>query len=109
MISCHFRAGRIFYGSKIDQPISAKAKIHLDTFPKTFASPSSNEYFKIYRKNQICGNFTKTALFRQVLFLLLLLRFEVPRCCFLKSMISQLSFAQKDLQKSFTTSKVMLI
>ena len=49
MISRNFRAGRIFYGSKIGQPILAKGKRHLDPFPKTFP-PSSNEYFKIYPK-----------------------------------------------------------
>ena len=52
MVFGHFRAGRIFYGSKIGQPISAKAKTHLDPFPKSFAHPS-NEYFKIYRKKSI--------------------------------------------------------
>ena len=36
MIYGHFRVGRIFYGSKIGQPISAKAKTHLDPFPKNF-------------------------------------------------------------------------
>ena len=45
----HFRVGRIFYGSKTGQKISAKAKTHLDPFPKTFA-PLLNEYLKIYRK-----------------------------------------------------------
>ena len=49
MIFGHSRACRIFYGSKIGQPTSAKAKTHLDPFPKSFPQPS-NEYFKIYRK-----------------------------------------------------------
>mgnify|MGYP004149158675 CR=1 FL=1 len=39
MIYGHFRVGRIFYGSKIGQPISAKAKTHLDPFPKNFPLP----------------------------------------------------------------------
>ena len=36
MIYGHFRVDRIFYGSKIGQQISAKAKTHLDPFPKNF-------------------------------------------------------------------------
>ena len=39
MIYGHFRVDRIFYGSKIGQQISAKAKTHLDRFPKNFPHP----------------------------------------------------------------------
>ena len=62
MVFGHFRAGRIFYGSKIGQPISAKAKTHLDPFPKSFP-PSSNEYFKIYRKKSIFWQFHQNSNF----------------------------------------------
>ena len=61
---------------------------------------------KFIEKNQFFGNFTKTAIFGQVLFLLFLLRFGVPRCCFFKSMISQLSFAQKIIKKALLDQKL---
>ena len=105
MIFGHSRACRIFYGSKIGQPTSAKAKTHLDPFPKSFP-PLQMSISKFIEKNQFFGNFTKTAIFGQVLFLLFLLRFGVPRCCFFKSMISQLSFAQKIIKKALLDQKL---
>ena len=57
-------------------------------------------------KNKFFGNFTKTENFGQMLFLLFLLRFVVPRCCFFKSMISQLSFAQKIIKKALLDQKL---
>ena len=62
IISGNFRAVRIFYGSKIGQPILAKAKTHLDPFPKNFPR-SSNEYFKIYRKKSIFWQFHQNSNF----------------------------------------------
>ena len=78
-MSGHFRAGRIFYGSKIGQPISTKAKTHLDPFPKSFAPPLQMSISKFIEKNLFFGNFTKTAIFGQVLFLLFLLRLGSDR------------------------------
>ena len=106
MIFGHSRACRIFYGSKIGQPTSAKAKTHLDPFPKSFPPPFQMSISKFIEKNQFFGNFTKTAIFGQVLFLLFLLRFGVPRCCFFKSMIFQLSFAQKIIKKALLVQKL---
>ena len=56
MISGHFRVVRIFYGSKIGQPTSAKAKTHLDPFPKSLLSPDSTilRNFKPTNAFEIC-------------------------------------------------------
>ena len=58
------------------------------------------------QKNLIFGHFTKISIFGQVLFLLFLLLFGVPQCCFFKSMIFQLSFAQKIIIISFLDQKL---
>ena len=58
------------------------------------------------QKNQFFGHFTKISIFGQVLFLLFLLLFGVPQCCFFKSMIFQLSFAQKIIIISFLDQKL---
>ena len=58
------------------------------------------------QKNLIFGNFTKISIFGQVLFLLFLLLFGVPQCCFFKSMIFQLSFAQKIIKKALLVQKL---
>ena len=100
MIYGHFRVGRIFNGSKIGQPISAKAKTHLDPFPKI---PSLKRFTFLYQKNQFFGHFTKISVFGEVLLLLL---FGVPRCCFLKSMVFQLSFAQNIILISLLDQKL---
>ena len=58
---------------------------------------------KFIQKKSIFWQFLKNGIFCQVLFLL---RFGVPRCCFFKSMISQLSFAQKIIKKALLDQKL---
>ena len=58
------------------------------------------------QKNQFFGHFTKISIFGQVLFLLFLLLFGVPQCCFFKSMMFQLSFAQKIIKKALLDQKL---
>ena len=73
---------------------SAMDAMVLKLFPKSF--PHLMGIFSIFNeKNRNFGILAKIYIFAKVLFLLLLLRFGVPRCCFFKSLIFQLYFAQK--------------
>ena len=51
-------------------------------------------------------HFSKTGILGKVLFLLFLLLFGVPQCCFFKSMMFQLSFAQKIIKKALLDQKL---
>ena len=73
---------------------------------KKFSPPLIRLTHFFNQKNLIFGHFTKISIFGQVLFLLFLLLFGVPQCCFFKSMIFQLSFAQKIIKKALLVQKL---
>ena len=76
-----------------------------NSFQKVF--PALTRHFSIFnKKSRKIGILAKIYIFGKVLFLLFLLRFGVPRCCFFKSMIFQLSFAQKIIKKALLVQKL---
>ena len=84
---------------------SAMVAMVLKLFPKSF--PTLTQLFSLFNeKNQNFGILPKIDIFTKVLFLLLLLRFWVPRWCFFKSMIFQLYFAQKIIKKALLDQKL---
>ena len=108
IISGHFRAGRIFYGSKIGQQILAKAKTHLDPFPKNFPR-SSNEYFKIYpKKINFLAISQKWQFFSSVVFVVFVTFWGTTMLFFQMYDISAF-ICTKNHSKSFIRSKVMPI